>query len=85
LLAIGIHNEPDASVLQIIVNFLIVDHLAQQKNPSTPIFFQCSVADLDGIFDAVTKSEMAGEIKNNRTKIENGGGEILLPQIFYAS
>jgi len=27
---------------------------------------------------------MAGKIKNNGTKIENGGSEILLSQIFYS-
>ena len=55
------------------VYLLVVYHLAQKENPFTAVFLQGTVADFDCVFNAVTKSKMAGEIKDDGTEIDNGG------------
>lgn len=45
------------------------------------ILFQCLVADLNGVLNAIAKSEMAGEIENDRSKIQNSRGKILFAQV----
>lgn len=47
------------------------------------ILFQCLVADLNGILNAIAKSEMTGEIENDGSKIQNSRGKILFAQVFY--
>jgi hypothetical protein len=85
LRAIGIHDEFDSTALQIVVYFLVVDHLAEEEHTLIGVFFEGAVADLDGIFHAVAKTEVAGDIEDHRAEVEYGRGEILLAQILYAS
>ena len=49
------------------------------------VFFQGAVADLDGVLHAIAESKMAGDIELNRSKVQHGGGKILLAQVFYSA
>ena len=69
LMSIGVHNKFDAAALKVIVHLLVVNHLAEQKNSFVRIFLNCLVADFNGIFHAITKSEMTGDVKLNGAKI----------------
>jgi hypothetical protein len=58
-----------------------MDHLTEQKNTLARIFFNGFVTDFNGIFYAITKTKMSGDVKFYRAKVQNGGREILLSQI----
>lgn len=76
-----IHYEFNSPALQVVIYFLVVDHLAEQIDFLVRVFFQCLVTDFDGILNAITKAKVPGHIKHNRPKVENGGRKILLPEI----
>jgi hypothetical protein len=46
------------------------------------IFFYGPVTDFNSVLNAVTKSKMTGNIKLNRSKVQQGGCKILLSQVF---
>jgi hypothetical protein len=58
-----------------------VDHLAEEEYAAAGIFIERAVADLNGVFNAITKSEMTCEIKCYRTEIQTAGAEVLLAGI----
>ena len=45
------------------------------------IFFDGAEGDLDGVFDAVAETEMAGEVDVQGAEIEQGGGEVFFQLI----
>jgi hypothetical protein len=59
-----------------------MDHLAEQVHILILIFFQGPVADLDGVFHTITKTEMPGKKKLHRPKVKNGRRKILLAMVF---
>lgn len=85
LSAIGIHDEPDTPGLQIVVDLLVMNHLAQQKHTLRSVLLKGLIADLDCIFNAIAESKMAGQVKDYGTKIQHRGRKILLAQVFYSS
>jgi hypothetical protein len=44
-------------------------HLTKQEHPPVGIFFQRFIADLNGIFDTVTESEVTCNVKLNSAEI----------------
>jgi hypothetical protein len=81
LATISIHDKSYPTTLEVVVYLLIVDHLAEQVNFPGGILLKSPVTNFDSVFHAVAKTEMAGQIKYDRTKIENGGSKILLAQV----
>lgn len=79
--AIGVHDESNPAVAQVVVHFGVMDHLAEKKNAATWILIERPVTDFDGILHPVTKSEMTGKVKHYRSKIQATGTEVLLPGI----
>src|SRR5690606_26399771 len=79
--AVGIHNKPDTAFLEIGVHFLVVNHLAQQKDAFCIVLAECPVADLNRVFDTITKSEMPCDVESDRTEVQNCGTKILLAMI----
>jgi hypothetical protein len=59
----------------------VVDHFTQQENTFARIFFDGSEGNLNGIFDAVTKTKMTWKYKTDTAEIQNGWGKILLSRI----
>lgn len=49
------------------------------------IFFQGTVADLNGIFYAIAESKVAGDVELNRSEVQYSGGKILFAQVFYSA
>jgi len=47
-----------------------MDHLAKQENPLRGIFLKRLIADLDCVFNTVTKSEVTRKKENYRSEIE---------------
>lgn len=78
---VSIHDELDAALLQIRVDLLIVYHLAQQVDPSTLVFLQCTVADFDRILYSVTEAEMTSQQDLKRPKVKYTRTQVLLAQI----
>lgn len=82
LCAVCIHDEPDAALLKILIDFLVVDHLAQEEDPFIRIFFQCPITYFYRVFHAIAKTEMAGEVKFHRAEVQFGGSKVLFARIF---
>jgi hypothetical protein len=70
---------------EIVVDFLIMDHLTQEEHTFVRIFLKRFVTYLDGVFHAIAESKVPGDIKFNRAKIENRRCEVLLPKIIQSS
>src|SRR5690606_35282088 len=81
LRAIGVHDELNSTVTQIVVDFGVMDHLTEEEDASAGIFIKCPVTDFDGVFYAVAKSEVTSEIKCYGSEIQTAGREILLAGI----
>ena len=81
LCTIGIHDELDSAILEVVVHFLVVDHLAKEVNIFPNTLFQRFVTDLDGIFHTITKTEMPGQNKLDGAKVEHRRGKILFAQV----
>lgn len=82
LFPVSIHDEADAAALKIVVDLLVMNHLAKEEYTLVRIFFEGTVADLNRVLDTVTKTKMAGEIKLNRAEVEQRGREVLFAQVF---
>src|SRR6185295_15049546 len=81
LRSIGIHDELNTATLEVVVHFLIVDHLAKEIDIFSDALFQRFITDLDSIFYTIAKTEMPGQNKLDRTKVEHGRGKILFAQV----
>lgn len=81
LRAIGVHNKLNTAILQVTVHFLVMDHLTEQVYIFAWILFQRLIADFNGVFHAITKPEVARQIKTHRAKVEQRRRKILLAQI----
>jgi hypothetical protein len=55
--------------------------LAEKKHPLAFIFFQCLVADLDGVFNSIAEAKMPCDVKFNRSEVKYGRLKILLAKI----
>src|SRR5690606_14020573 len=75
--AVGLHEELNASLLQIFVHVRIVNHLAQQEDPLSFIFVDGSVGLFNGMFDAVAEPEMPGYLEPQAFQLKYGRCEIL--------
>src|SRR5690606_14848891 len=82
---VSVHDELDTPVAQVVVYFRVVNHLTEEEHPASGIFVKRAVADFNGVFHAVAKSEMACEVKGYGTKIQTAGAKILLPGIPHSS
>ena len=59
-----------------------MDHLTEQIDPFARILFKGTVADFNGIFNAVAKAKVSCQNELNRTKVEDCWTKILLAKIF---
>src|SRR5688572_6275343 len=85
LRAIGVHNEFYAATLKVIIYFLIMDHLTQQKNSFVRILLKGLVTYFNCIFDTVAETKVPRKVELDRPEIEHCGREVLLSQIFRAA
>jgi len=46
------------------------------------VFLQGFVAEFNGVFDSITKTEMAGDVKFYGSEIQNGGRKVLFTKVF---
>src|SRR5260221_2616507 len=83
--SIGIHDELNTATFEVVVHFLVVDHLAKEVNILPLILFQCLIADLNGILHAIAKAEMPGQNKLDGAKVEYRRRKILFSQVYYSS
>jgi hypothetical protein len=63
--------------LQVGIDLGVMDHFAEEEDAAAGIFVDGAEGDIDGVFHAVTKSEMPGEVDVDGPEVEQGRGEIL--------
>ena len=65
-----IHDKFHTSALKVRVDVLIMNHLTEQIDILSPVFFEGTVTDFNSILNTVAKTKMTSDEESNRTEVE---------------
>ena len=83
LRAMRVLQKANTPFCQVFIHLRIVDHFAEQENTLVRIFGQGPESDLNCIFHAITKAEMAGNVVFHRSEIQYGRTVVLFTGVLH--
>lgn len=72
LFSVSVHDKADAATLQVVIDLLVVNHLAKEIDLLVGVFLNGAITYFDSVLHAVAEPKMASEVKNDGSEVKDG-------------